>query len=105
MPEKTAFYINQAYLSQKDNKKIYYCDVFILGRVTPTLNPPEDLKDYVPKDNEVKIVRPKYDVVSGQFLGLVETLGYLIVRGASVNVFLITIIVKITVKFFIVCIR
>ena len=45
------------------------------------LNPPEDLKDYVPKDNEAKIVRPKYDVVSGQFLGLVETLGYLTVRG------------------------
>ena len=45
------------------------------------LNPPEDLKDYVPKDNEAKIVRPKYDVVSGQFLELVETLGYLTVRG------------------------
>ena len=31
MPEMTAFYINQAYLSYKDNKKIYYYDVFILG--------------------------------------------------------------------------
>ena len=81
MPEMTAFYINQAYLSHKDNKKIYYCDVFILGQVTLMLTPPEDLKDYVPKDNEAKIVRPKYDVVSGQFLELVETLGYLTVRG------------------------
>ena len=27
MPEMTAFYINQTYLSHKDNKKIYYCDV------------------------------------------------------------------------------
>ena len=26
-------------------------------------------------------MRPKYDVTFGQFLGLVETLGYLIVRG------------------------
>ena len=31
MTEMTAFYINQAYLSYKDNKKIYYYDVFILG--------------------------------------------------------------------------
>ena len=81
MPEITAFYVNQAYLSYKDNKKIYYCDVLILGQVTPMLNPPEDLKNYIPKENEAKIVRPKYDVVSKQFLGLVETLGYLTVLG------------------------
>ena len=45
------------------------------------LNPPEDSKNYTPKENEAKIVRPKYDVVSGQFLVLVETLAYLTVRG------------------------
>ena len=81
MPEMTALYVNQTYLSYKDNKKIYYCGVFIVGQVTLMLNPPEDLKNYIPKENEAKIVRPKYDVVSGQFLGLVETLGYLTVRG------------------------
>ena len=81
MPEMTAFYINQASHSYKDNKKIYYCDVFIVGQVTPILNPLEDLKNYIPKANEAKIVRPKYDVVSGQFLVLVETLAYLTVRG------------------------
>ena len=81
MPEMTAFYLNQAHLSYKDNKKIYYCNVFIISQVTPMLNPPEDLKNYIPKENEAKIVRPKYDVASGQFLGLVETLGYLNVRG------------------------
>ena len=43
-------------------KKIYYCDVFIIGQVTPMLNPPEDLKNYKPKENAAKIVRPKYDV-------------------------------------------
>ena len=76
-----AFYKNQAYPSCKNNKNTYYCDVFILGQVTPMLNPPEDLKNYTPKKNEAKIVRPKYDVVSGQFLVLVETLAYLTVRG------------------------
>ena len=35
-------------------------------------NPPEDLKNYIPKENGAKIVRPKYDVASGQFLGLVD---------------------------------
>ena len=54
---------------------------FITGQVTPILNPPEDLQNYIPKDNEAKIVRPKYNDVSGQFLGLVETLGYLTVCG------------------------
>ena len=51
-PKMTAFYVNQAYLSYQDNKKIYYCDVFIIGQVTPMLNPPEDLKNYIPKENE-----------------------------------------------------
>ena len=79
--EMTALFVNQDYLSYKDKKIMYYCDVFIIGQVTPMLNPPEDLKNYIPKENEAKIVRSKYDVASGQFLGLVETLGYLTVRG------------------------
>lgn len=80
MPEMTIFYVNQASLSYKDNKKIY-CSMHIVGQVVPMLNPPEDLENYVPKNNEAKIIRPKYDPVSGQFLGLVQTLDYLTVRG------------------------
>lgn len=34
LPEKTIFYINQGYLSDKDNTKIYYNDVFIIGQIT-----------------------------------------------------------------------
>ena len=33
LPEMTIFYINQAYLSYNDNKKIYYTDVYIIGQV------------------------------------------------------------------------
>ena len=87
MPEMTAFYVNQVYLSYKDNKNIYYCDIFIIGQVTPMLNPPEDLKNCIPKENKAKIVRPKYDVASGQFLGLVEMLGYLTARGDECECF------------------
>ena len=39
------------------------------------------------KKNEAVIFRPKYDTVSGEFLGLVETLGYLTVRGDSMEYF------------------
>ena len=44
-------------------------------------NPPEDLENYIPEDDEVKILRPKYDILSGQCLGLVETLAYVTVQG------------------------
>ena len=81
MPENTIFYVNQGTLSYKDNKKIYYCYTYILGQVVPMLNPPEDLQNYVLKNNDAKIIRPKYDPVSGEFLGLVETLAYLTVPG------------------------
>ena len=77
----TIFYVNLAYLSYKDNKKIYYTDVYILGQVVPLLNSPEDLKNYELKSNEVKIIKPKYDPISGEFLRLVECLGYLTVPG------------------------
>ena len=83
MPKMTVFYINQASLNYKDNKKIYYYDVHIVGQVIPMLNASEDIKNFVPLANEAKIVRLKYDVVTGEFLGLVETLGYLIVCGGE----------------------
>ena len=38
LPEMTIFYINQGYLSYKDNKKIYYVDVYIVGQIVPLLN-------------------------------------------------------------------
>ena len=41
----------------------------------PLLNSPENLREYDYKANEVWVLIPKYDVVSGQFLSLGETLG------------------------------
>ena len=80
-PEMTIFYINQSYLSYKDNKKTYYVDTFILGQVTPLLNQPENLDEYTSQENEAKIIRAKYDTVTGQFLGLENCLAYSTVRG------------------------
>ena len=55
--------------------------VFIIGQVTPLLNQPENLQEYTPQESKVKILRSKYNTVTGQFLGLQNCLGYLTVRG------------------------
>ena len=85
VPKMTIFYLNQAYLSYKDNKKVYYTDVYIIGQVVSLLNPPRIfkvlLKNYQLKSDKTKLIKPKYDPVSGQFLGLSKSLGYLTVRG------------------------
>ena len=81
VPELAILYINQTYFNNKYVKKIYYYDLFVLGQATPMFNPPEDLENYVPEEDEENILRPKYYVLSGQFLGLVETLAYLTVQG------------------------
>ena len=88
LPENTIIYINQAYQSYKDNKKVYFVDYYLLGKVNQCLNPPEDLKNYECQQNEAKFYRPKYDTVTGEFLGLYETLGYLTVRDDNEECFL-----------------
>ena len=100
MPEMTIFYLNQASQSYKNDKKICYCDYYIIGQVIPALNAPADLTDYEVKPDEAKIVRPKYDVDSGKFLGFDETLGYFVVRGDKDECFLMTVTLKRTVMFF-----
>ena len=35
MPENTLFYVNQGYQSYKDNKKVYYNDIFIIPQIMP----------------------------------------------------------------------
>ena len=84
----TIFYVNQASQSYKNDKKIYYCNYYIIGQVIPALNSPVDLTDDEVKPDEAKIIRPKYDLDSGKFLGLDETLGYFVVRGDKDEYFL-----------------
>ena len=83
----TIFYVNQASQSYKNDKKIYYCNYYIIGQVIPALNSPADLTDYEVKPEEAKIVRPKCDVEFGKFLGLDETLGYLSFVEKKTSVF------------------
>ena len=67
-PENTISYVNQAYLTVQKNKKIYYCDHYI-GQIVEACNPPENIDTYMCKDREVKIIRPCYNVNTGEFLG------------------------------------
>ena len=88
MAEMTIFYVNQISESYKNDKKIYYCDYYIIGQVIPSLNSSADLTDYKVKPDEAKIIRPKYDVESGKFLGLDEILAYFVVCGDKDGCFL-----------------
>ena len=80
-PDNSMIYVNQCYLTIKDNKRLYYADYYILCQVIECLNPPEDISNYVCQDRGVKNYRPRYDAVTGTFFGLFQTLSYLNVQG------------------------
>ena len=100
-PENTWFYINQAYLTVKKEKNIFYCDYFIFGQMINSSNPPENISSYTLKENEVRMIRPKYDRSTGQFKSLYETVGFLVVRRSPEEIFLNMVMIKINQKFFI----
>ena len=57
MPENTLFYVNQGHQSYKDNKKVYYNDIFTIAQIMPLAHQPKDIESYVLNDDEVKILR------------------------------------------------
>ena len=80
-PENRILYINQGYLTIKENKKFYYADHYLLSQVNKCINPPEDIHNYVCTEREVKLYLPRSNPVMRQFLGLHESLGFIVVRG------------------------
>ena len=81
LPENTIVYINQAYQSFKDGKKVYYNDVFIIAQIMPLAQQPKEIESYQLKDNEVKILRPRYDPINGEFLGIEYCVALVTVRN------------------------
>ena len=71
----------------KKNKKNFYCDFFILGQLVQAANPPEDISTYQLNKGEVKMVRPKQNPNTGEFLGLYETVGFIVVGGSPKELF------------------
>ena len=90
-PENALVYANQAYLTVKDGYMIIYCDYAILGQIVSLRNPPENLDEAVANDETdtlVKMYMPMYDNSNGKFLGVKETLGYIMLRNESEETFL-----------------
>ena len=81
MPENTLFYVNQGYQSYKDNKKVYYNDIFIIAQIMPLAHQLKDIESYVLNDDEVKNLRSRYDPVSGEFLGIEYGIAVITVRN------------------------
>ena len=81
MPENTLFYVNQGYQCYKDNKKVCYNDIFIIAQIMPLVHQPKDIESYELNDDEVKILRSRYDPVSGEFLGIEYCIGVITVRN------------------------
>ena len=81
LPENTLFYINQAYQSFKDGKKVYYNDVFTIAQIMPLAHQPKDIKSYELNDSEVKILRSRYDPISSKFLGIEYCIALVTVRN------------------------
>ena len=90
-PENALVYINQAYLTVKNGEVMIYCDYVILGQLIALKNPPEDLDEAIKNDKTntlTKMFVPIYDNTTGQFLGVKENLGYIMVRNKPGESFL-----------------
>ena len=62
-------------------KKCYYNDIYIIAQIMPLSHQPNDIDSYDCKDNEVKILRTKYDPVNGKFLGIEYCVALLTVKN------------------------
>ena len=81
MPDNTVYYVNQGYQYYKDNKKVYYNDVYIIAQIMPLAMQPKDIENYLLEDDEVKTLRARYDPISGEFLGIEYCVGIITVRN------------------------
>ena len=86
--QNSIIYLNQGCLTIESTKKMFYADYLILGQIIEALNAPEHISSYFFKEREVKIVRLRYEPTTGEFLGLYETIGYIVVRGDDNDHFL-----------------
>ena len=86
-PDNSPFLPQPSIIDSKKNKDIFYCNFFILGQRVESSNPPQDVSSYTLKENKLKMVRPRYDPKTGEFKGLYETIGFLVVRGSPEEVF------------------
>ena len=87
-PENTFLYVNQSYLTVQKIKKICYCNYNIIGQIVEASDPLQNIHGYELQERKVKMFRPKYNSETGGFLGLYETVGFMLVRGDAKEIFL-----------------
>ena len=81
MLENTLFYVNQGYQSYKDDRKLYHNDLYIIAQIIPLSIQPKNIESYELKDDEVKILRIRYDPISSKFLGIEYCVGLITVKN------------------------
>ena len=90
-PENCLVYINQAYLTVKERDTMIYCDYIILAQIVAFRSPPEgeNIDELIKNDKKlVKIYMPMYDIPTGKFVGVKESVGYIMIRNQEDEVFL-----------------
>ena len=88
IPEMTLFYLNNASLyASKNDDTYFYAENYIIAQIIPLANSPTDLSTYELKPDEVKILKTQYNVSTGQFLELIESIGQITVRGDAGEIF------------------
>ena len=88
VPENTLLYLNQGYLSTvKTGELAMYNNNFIIGQLIPAANQPDDIASYECLPNEVKLLTCIYDLTTGDFKGVRESLAYIVLRGDKEEAF------------------
>ena len=87
--ENSLLYINQSYISTVKNGDLaMYHHNFIIGQLIVAANQPNEIDQYVCKDNEVKLYTCMYDLQTGEFLGLRYEVAFIVLRGDERELFL-----------------
>ena len=81
-------YANQGSVSTVKGEMAIYLDYVVLGQIIPMRNCSPDIDGYVCEKNEVKMYVPMCDLATGSFKGIEKTIGYIMVRGDTDEVFL-----------------
>ena len=88
-PENCLVYINQAYLTVKERDTMIYCDYIILAQIVAFRSPHENIDEIIQNDKKlVKICMPMYDMTTGKFLGVKESVGYIMIQNEEQETFL-----------------
>ena len=88
-PENCLVYINQAYLTVKERDTMIYCDYIILAQIVAFRSPPENVDEIIKNDKKlVKIYMPMYDITTGKFLGVKESVGNIMIQNEEQETFL-----------------